>query len=118
MAGSVSAATMLALGGLAVGAAGTGVALYNGVKSSDNQKTQLKNQTTATQTAEASALSTERNNATATNAANMKAPDISSILSQAANASKVGVGSTMLTGSGGVNKTSLNLGKSTLLGSG
>jgi hypothetical protein len=112
-----TAATLLAIGGLAVGATGAGVAAYNGVKSEANQKQSLINQTTATQTAEASALSTERKNATATNAANQQAPDISSILSQAANSSKVGIGSTMLTGAGGVGNTSLNLGKSTLLGS-
>jgi hypothetical protein len=117
MAGSISAATAIALGSLAIGATGAGIAAYNGVKSGDNQATALKSQTTATQTAEANALSTERKNATATNAANQQAPDISSILSQAANASKVGVGSTMLTGAGGVGNTSLNLGKSTLLGS-
>jgi hypothetical protein len=110
--------TGLAIAGLALAGVGTGVSVYNGVKSSDNQKTALKNQATATQTAEANALSTERKTETATNAANQKTPDISSILSQAANASKVGVGSTMLTGSGGVTPGSLNLGKSTLLGSG
>lgn len=116
MAGSVSATT-LAVIGLGLGAVGTGVAAYNGVKASDNQKTALKSQTTATQTAEAAALSTQRKNETATNAANAKTPDISSILSQAANSSKVGIGSTMLTGSGGVGNNSLSLGKSTLLGS-
>jgi len=117
MAGSISAATAIALGSLGVAAAGTGIAAYNGAKSSANQKQSLINQTTATQTAEAASLSTERKNETATNAANQQAPDISSILSQAANAGKVGVGSTMLTGAGGVSNSSLNLGKSTLLGS-
>jgi hypothetical protein len=117
MAGSISAATAIALGSLAVAGVGTGVAAYNGVKSSDNQKAALKEQTTATQSAEAASLSTERKNETATNAANQQAPDVSAILSQAANASKVGVGSTMLTGAGGVGNSSLNLGKSTLLGS-
>ena len=116
MAGSVSAATLLAIGGLAVGATGAGIAAYSGVKSSENQNAALKQQNTATQTAEASALSTERKNATATNAANQKAPDVSTILSQAANSGKAGIGSTMLTGSGGVAGNSLNLGKSTLLG--
>jgi membrane protein involved in colicin uptake len=117
MAGSVSAATLLALGGLAVGATGATVAAVTGARSNDAQKTALKNQNTSTQTAEANALSTERKNATATNAANQQAPDISSILSSAANSGKAGVGSTMLTGSGGVAGGSLNLGKSTLLGS-
>jgi hypothetical protein len=117
MAGSVSAGTLLALGGLAVGATGAGIAAYNGVKSGQSQAAALKSQTTATQTAEAASLSTERKNETATNAASQKTPDITSILSQAANASKVGVGSTMLTGPGGVAGSSLSLGKSTLLGS-
>lgn len=117
MAGSISVGTMLALGSLAVAGVGTGVAAYNGKKSADNQAQSLKAETTATQTAEASALSTERKSETADNAVNQQAPDISSILSQAANSSKVGIGSTMLTGSGGVNPGSLNLGKSTLLGS-
>lgn len=112
-----STATWLAIAGLAAGAVGTSVAAVNGAKSDANQAQSLKNQTTATQTAEASALSTERKNETATNAANQQAPDISSILARAANASKVGVGSTMLTGAGGVGNSSLNLGKSTLLGS-
>lgn len=114
---AITTATMLAIGGLAVGATGAGIAAYNGVKSSNNQQAALKSQTTATQTAEAASLSTERKNETATNAANQQAPNISSILSQAANASKVGVGSTMLTGTGGVGNSSLTLGKSTLLGS-
>lgn len=117
MAGSVSAATLLAIGGLAVGATGAGIAAYNGVKSSEAQSTALKNQTTATQTAEAASLSTERKNQTATNAVNQQTPDISSILAQSANVSKVGVGSTMLTGSTGVAPSSLSLGKNTLLGS-
>ena len=117
MAGSVSAATLLAIGGLAAGAVGTTVAAVNGAKSNSNQQAALKNQTTATQTAEANALSTERKNETATNAVNQQAPDISSILTQAANASKVGVGSTMLTGAGGVGNSSLSLGKAILLGS-
>jgi hypothetical protein len=112
----ITTATAIALAGLAVGAVGTGVAAYDGVKSGQNQAASLKAQTTATQTAEASALSTERKNETATNAANQQTPDISSILSQAANASKVGVGSTLLTGPGGVNNSSLSLGKPTLLG--
>src|ERR1700677_61324 len=109
MSGGMSTGTMLALGGLIAGAAGTTVAAVNGVKSADNQKQALINQTQATQTAESSALSTERKSETADNAANQQAPDISSILSQAANASKVGVGSTMLTGPGGVGNGSLNL---------
>ena len=108
---------MIALASLGVAAAGTGIAAYNGEKANSNQAAALKNQTTATQSAEANALSTERKNQTASNAVNQQAPDIASILSQAANQSKVGVGSTMLTGSGGVNTSSLNLGKSTLLGS-
>ncbi len=108
---------MIALASLAVGAVGTGVSAINGAKANANQETALKNQTTATEKAEASALSTERKNETATNAVNQRAPDISSILSQAANASKVGIGSTMLTGSGGVSTSSLSLGKNTLLGS-
>ena len=116
MAGSLSATT-LALISAGVAAVGVGSSVYQGNKADQNQKAALKQQTTATQTAEANALSTERKNETATNAANQKAPDISAILSQAANASKVGVGSTMLTGSGGVSNSSLNLGKSTLLGS-
>jgi hypothetical protein len=115
MAGSVSAATLLALGGLGVGVAGATIAAVNGAKSNSNQAAALKSQTTATQTAEASALSTERKNETSTNATNQQAPDISSILTSAANASKVGVGSTMLTGPGGVGPGSL--GKPTLLGS-
>jgi hypothetical protein len=117
MAGSVSAATAIALASLGVGAVGAGVAAYDGAKANQNQKAALKSQTTATQTAEANALSTERKNETAANAANQQAPDIASILSQAANSSKVGIGSTMLTGPGGVNNNSLSLGKSTLLGS-
>jgi hypothetical protein len=117
VAGSVSAATWIALAGVAAAGVGTGVAAVNGAKSNANQAASLKAQTTATQTAEASALSTERKNETATNAVNQKTPDISSILSQAANSSKVGIGSTMLTGAGGVAPSSLNLGKSTLLGS-
>lgn len=116
MAGS-TAATWLALAGLAAAGVGTGVAAVNGAKANANQQASLKAQTTATQTAEASALSTERKNETATNAANQRTPDISSILSQAATQSKVGVGSTMLTGAGGVSNSNLNLGKSTLLGS-
>ncbi len=112
-----STATWLGIASLALAGTGTAISAVDGAKANSNQQTALKNQTTATQTAEASALSTERKNATATNAANQQAPDISSILSQAANASKVGVGSTMLTGAGGVNNSSLNLGKSTLLGS-
>jgi hypothetical protein len=117
MAGSISAATAIALGSLGVAAVGTTLAAVNGSKANSNQATALKQQTTATQTAEASALSTERKNQVATNTANQQAPDISSILSQAANVSKVGVGSTMLTGAGGVGNSSLSLGKSTLLGS-
>jgi hypothetical protein len=112
----ITTATAIALGSLAVGAVGTGVAAYNGMQSSDSQKAALKAQTTTQQTATAAALSTERKNETATNAANQKAPDVSAILSQAANASKVGIGSTMLTGPGGVSNGSLSLGKSTLLG--
>ncbi len=117
MAGSISAGTMIALASLAVAGVGTGVAAYDGSQANNNQKKSLQNQTTATQQAEANALSTERKNETATNAANQRAPDISSILAQAANSSKVGIGSTMLTGSSGVNNSSLSLGKSTLLGS-
>jgi hypothetical protein len=109
--------TAIAIAGLGVAGLGTGLAAYNGIKSNNNQQAALKNQTTATQTAEAASLSTERKNETATNAANQQTPDISSILTQAANASKVGVGSTMLTGPGGVGGGSLSLGKPTLLGS-
>jgi hypothetical protein len=116
MAGSISATT-LAIIGAAVGAAGVGSGLIEGHIASSNQQQALKNQTTATQTAEANALSTERKNETATNAANQKTPDVSDIMARAANASKMGAGSTMLTGSGGVGNGSLNLGKSTLLGS-
>jgi len=112
----ITTATAIALGSLVMGGIGTGVAAYNGVKGQENQDKSLKAQTTATQTAEASALSTERKSEVADNAANQKAPDISSILSQAANSSKAGIGSTMLTGAGGVSSGSLNLGKSTLLG--
>lgn len=113
----ITAATAIALGSLAVGAVGTTAAIVGGVQSGNNQKKALKAQTTATQTAEANALSTERKNETATNDANKKVPDIASILSQAANAGKVGVGSTMLTGSSGVAPGTLTLGKTTLLGS-
>jgi 4-diphosphocytidyl-2C-methyl-D-erythritol kinase len=109
--------TAIALASLGVAAIGTGVATYNGIQQNDAQKQGLKNQTTATQTAEANALSTERKNELVTNAANQKTPDISDILARAAQASKTGVGSTMLTGSGGVSPTSLNLGKTSLLGS-
>ena len=117
MAGTVSAATWIALAGVAAAGIGTGVSAVNGAKANANQQASLKAQTTATQTAEASALSTERKNETATNAVNQKTPDISSILSQPANSSKGGVGSTMLTGAGGVGNGSLSLGKNTLLGS-
>jgi uncharacterized protein HemX len=113
----ITTATVIALGSLGLAAVGTGVSIYQGKKSGDAQQQALKNQNTATQKAEADALSTERKNETATNAANMKTPDISSILTNAANASKVGVGSTMLTGPNGVAPGALSLGKSTLLGS-
>lgn len=117
MAGTISAGTMIALASLAVAGVGTGVAAVTGAQANSNQKKSLQNQTTATQKAEASALSTERKNETATNAVNQRQPDISAILSQAANSSKVGIGSTMLTGSGGVAPGGLNLGAPTLLGS-
>lgn len=109
--------TALAIASLGVAAVGTGVGIYSGMKSSDAQSQSLRNQTTATQKAEASSLSTERKNETATNAANQKTPDVSDILSRAAQASKGGAGSTMLTGSGGVGSGTLNLGKTSLLGS-
>jgi hypothetical protein len=109
--------TALTIASLAVGAIGTGVSAYNGAEASNNQKAALKNQTTATDTAEANALSTERKNETATNAADQQTPDVANIMARAAQLSKSGVGSTMLTGTGGVNTNSLNLGKSTLLGS-
>jgi hypothetical protein len=110
-------ATWLGIAGLALAGTGTAISAVSGAKANANQQTALKNQTVATQTAEANALSTERKNETATNAANQRTPDISAILSQAANSSKVGIGSTMLTGAGGVNNSSLSLGKNTLLGS-
>jgi ABC-type lipoprotein release transport system permease subunit len=100
-----------------VGALGVGVSAIDGAKSADAEKKALAQQTTATQTAEANALSTQRANQTATNAANQQTPNIAAIMNQAAQISKVGAGSTMLTGTGGVGNGSLSLGKSSLLGS-
>lgn len=99
-----------------VGALGVGVSAYDGSKANATQKQSLKNQTTATQTAEGNALSTERKNATAQNMADQQTPDISTIMAQAAQSAKAGVGSTMLTGPGGAPPGSLGGGGSTLLG--
>jgi hypothetical protein len=98
-----------------VAAAGVGVSAVEGAKSSANQKQSLIQQTTATQTAEANSLSTERKNAVATNQATQQTPDVSSIMAQAANSAKAGVGSTMLTGPGGAGTGTLG-GGGTLLG--
>lgn len=100
-----------------VGALGVGVSAYDGSKAAASQKQSLKNQTTATQTAEGNALSTERNNAVATNEATQQTPDVSTIMAQAAQAAKAGVGSTMLTGPGGAGPGTLG-GGGTLLGKG
>ena len=109
----------LVIAGIAAGVAaiGTGVSAYSGAQANAEQKKSLANQKTATDTAEANALSTERKNETATNAANQKVPDISDIMARASQLSKTGVGSTMLTGTGGVGSGSLTLGKTSLLGS-
>jgi hypothetical protein len=99
-----------------VGALGVGVSAYDGSKSSANQKQSLIQQTTATQTAEGNALSTERKNAVAANMATQQTPDVSTIMAQAAQAAKSGIGSTMLTGPGGVGTGTLGGGSGTLLG--
>lgn len=117
MAGSISATTAIALASLGVAAVGTGLSAINGAQQNDAQKKSLAMQTTATQKAEANALSTERKNELSMNAANMKTPDLSDIMARAAQAGKAGNASTMLTGPGGVNTGSLNLGKTSLLGS-
>lgn len=116
MTGSISATTAIALASLGAAAVGTGASIYQGSQSADKQKQSLKNQTTATQQAQANAVSTERKNELATNAANQKTPNIADIMARAAQAAKGGVGSTMLTGPGGVNPGTLTLGKSSLLG--
>lgn len=113
MAGSISATT-IGLIAAGVGAAGVGASVISGISQSNNQKKSLQAQTVATQKAETSALSTERQNQTATNAANMKAPDISDIMARAAAASKTGAGSTMLTGPSGTGTGTL--GSTSLLG--
>ena len=115
MAGSVSAATAIALGSLAVGAGSLGYGIYSGQQQQGAQQAALKKQNTAQQQATASALSTERKGEVAQGEANQQTPDLTGILRRAA-AAGPGLSSTMLTGSGGVNPTALTLGKTTLLG--
>jgi uncharacterized protein HemX len=113
MSGAIVAAT------IASAAAGIGSTIYgvvNGQAQQDAQQKSLKNQTTAQQKAEASALSTQRQGEQAQNAANQKTPDVSAILQRAATAGNAGQSSTMLTGPSGIATSSLNLGKQTLLG--
>lgn len=110
------AATIIAGVGAASGIAGTVMAAKNGSDQVAAQQQSLKQQTTAQQKAEASALSTQRQGEQAQNAANQKTPDVASILQRAATAGNAGQSSTMLTGPSGVATSSLNLGKQTLLG--
>lgn len=115
MAGSMSAATAIALGSLAVAGVGTGVSIYNGQKQNGMQQQALQKQNTAQQTAQAQALSTERQSEVAQGAANQQTPDLTGILKRAA-ALGTGPSSTMLTGPGGAAVSGQNLGKTTLLG--
>lgn len=114
MSGAVTIATIASA---VAAAAGTGYGIYAGQKNQGAQKKALAQQTTAQQTAEANALSTERKGEVAQNAANQKTPNVAAILAKAAQMGNGGISSTMLTGPSGVNADGLNLGKSTLLGS-
>lgn len=112
MSGAITATTIAAIAAAGVGAVGTGVGIYQGIKSSDAQKAALQKQNTAQQQATSQALSTERQSAIAQNAANTKTPDIAGILQRAATVP--GASSTMLTGAGGAKTGSL--GGTSLLG--
>lgn len=116
MSGAITASTIIAGIGAAAGVGSTIYGVMNGQAQQEAQGQSLKNQNTAQQKAEASALSTERKSATAQAAANQQTPDVASILQRAATAGNGGQSSTMLTGPGGVDSSTLNLGKSTLLG--
>lgn len=115
MSGAISASTIAALVGAGVGAVGTGVGIYQGVKASDAQNAALQKQKTAEQTATQNALSTERQGEIAQGAANQQKPDIVQILRRAAQAG-MGPGATMLSGTGGTGTGTLGPG-TTLLGS-
>lgn len=116
MAGTISATTA-ALIAAGVGAASTGVGLYESSKQNAAQRKALVQQNKAQQTAQANALSTERQSAVAQNAANQQTPNVAGILARAAKMGNNGLSSTMLTGPAGVPGANLNLGKQTLLGS-
>jgi len=113
MSGAITAASIVSA------AAGLGSTIYgvvNGQAQQAAQQQSLKNQNTAQQKAEASALSTQRQAATAQAAANQQTPNVASILARAATAGNAGQSSTMLTGAGGIDNSSLKLGGTTLLG--
>jgi len=116
MSGAISASTIIAAIGASAAVGSTIYGIKSGQDQAEVQQQSLKNQQTAQQKAEASALSTQRQAQTAQNAANQKTPDISSILQRAATVGSNGLTSTMLTGPTGVDTSSLDLGKSTLLG--
>jgi hypothetical protein len=116
MSGAITLGTIAAVVGAGAAVGSTAYGIYNGQKQQATQKKALASQTTAQQTAEANALSTERKSEVAQNSANQQTPNVAAILARAATMGNQGVSSTMLTGPGGVN-SGMSLGKATLLGS-
>lgn len=116
MSGAISLGTVAALASAAVGAGSLAYGIKSGMDANDAQQAGLVKQNQAQQTAQASALSTERQSATAQGAANQAKPDITAILAHAATVGS-GNSSTLLTGGTGVSNGGLNLGKTTPLGS-
>ncbi len=106
----MAAMTSLAMGALALAAAGTAYSVYSGERAAGAQS-DAQNQ--AKDAAQKQATQADQ----ALNRANQKSPDTAAILSGAQQAGKAGQSGTMLTGPSGVDSSSLTLGKNTLLGS-
>jgi hypothetical protein len=117
MSGAITLTSLAAIIGAGAAVGGTAYGVYNGQQQQGAQKKALAQQTTAQQTAEANALSTERKSEVAQNAANQQTPNVAAILAKAATMGNQGLSSTMLTGPGGATPGAGNLGKATLLGS-
>ena len=117
MTGAITATTVALIGAAAVGAAGLGYTIAQGVEGQRRQADALRRQEGAQGQAVSAAEQQRLTSQMAMNKANQKRPDVSSIMQAASESASGGPQSTMLTGPTGVNPNTLSLGKTTLLGS-
>ena len=118
MTGAITATTVALIGAAAVGAAGLGYTIAQGVEGQRRQADALRRQEGTQQQAVKAAEGQRKRSEMVMNQANRQTPNVAGIMQSArAGGGDSGASGTMLTGPTGVDPNALALGKSTLLGS-